>query len=184
MKTITVVSGIVKYGNLILCVQRPNKGLHYIANRYEFPGGKIEPGETEIEALKRELKEELNIEPLIGERCMTVHHQYPDFKLYMICYLCTTDTQIVDCTEHQQARWVLVENLYDLDWLEADYQILDKLYEDDFPIKSDNPELVMDCYGNFQGDTMCDICFIQHPTTHRRCMKNSYSGDESGDIYS
>ena len=79
MKTIEVVAAIIIYDNKILCVQRGESKLNYISKKYEFPGGKIELGETKEEAIKREILEELNLEIEVRDEYMTVNHQYPDF---------------------------------------------------------------------------------------------------------
>ena len=88
MKTVEVAAGVIKYGNKILCVQRKESALPYISKKYEFPGGKIENGETVENALIREIKEELEMTIFIKEKYMTVEHQYPDFYLVMHTFIC------------------------------------------------------------------------------------------------
>ena len=83
MKKIEVVAGIIFCKEQILCVQRPKNKLFYISEKFEFPGGKIEEGESKSEALKREIDEELKMEIEVQEEFLTVTHQYPDFLLTM-----------------------------------------------------------------------------------------------------
>ena len=87
MKRIEVVAGIIFFKNQVLCVQRPKNKLHYISEKYEFPGGKIEESETQKEALQRELLEELNISTNIKSLYLTVVHEYPDFELTMHSFI-------------------------------------------------------------------------------------------------
>ncbi len=127
MKRIEVVAGIIFFEDKILCVQRPKNKLTYISEKYEFPGGKIEKGETNIEALNRELLEELNLNVDIKAFFTTVIHEYPDFELTMHSYLCEVDTKEVILNEHISLEWLDVKELKKLDWAGADIPIVDKL---------------------------------------------------------
>ncbi len=100
MKNIEVVAGIIFFKNHILCVQRPKNKLHYISEKYEFPGGKIEYGETPVDALKRELFEELNIFVNVKSFFITVDYEYPDFKLKMHSFICEVKTKELKLNEH------------------------------------------------------------------------------------
>lgn len=131
MKKVEVVAAIIKHIDLILCAQRSNSSLDYISNKFEFPGGKIEIGETKREALKRELREELNIQPNIKELYLSVEHTYPDFKLIMHCYICETNSMTVSLNEHISHQWLAKEELMKLDWAAADLPIVKKLMEDE-----------------------------------------------------
>lgn len=131
MKKIEVVAAIIKCDNTILCAQRGKNKLEYISNKYEFPGGKIELGETKKEALKRELIEELNIKPIIGDLFLSVIHQYPDFELTMHSFICEVDTKELTLTEHISHKWLTKEELHILDWAEADLPIVEKLMHND-----------------------------------------------------
>ena len=127
MKKIEVVAAIITYKDLILCVQRDSSPLMYISNKFEFPGGKIEQGETKKEALKRELIEELNIEPNITDSYLTVIHQYPDFELTMHSFICEASSMNITLTEHISHQWLIKEKLFGLDWAAADLPIVQKL---------------------------------------------------------
>lgn len=127
MKKVEVVAAIIKYKDEILSVQRPNHKLDYISEKFEFPGGKIEVGETREQALKRELKEELEINADIGKHVMTVQYDYPDFELTMHAYIVNVDSKDVTLTEHISQLWLIKEDIYTLDWAAADIPIVDKL---------------------------------------------------------
>jgi 8-oxo-dGTP diphosphatase len=127
MKKIEVVAGIIYCKNLILCVQRPKNKLHYISEKFEFPGGKIEEGETQKEALKREILEELNISTKIKSLFMTVVHEYPDFELTMHTFICEVETKELTLVEHIDQKWLTLKELKTLDWAAADIPIVNKL---------------------------------------------------------
>lgn len=127
MKKIEVVAGIIFFQNQILCVQRPKNKYPYISEKFEFPGGKIENGETKKEALKRELFEELNISTNIKSLFLTVVHEYPDFELTMHSFICEIDTKEFTLNEHIAQKWLTLKELKNLDWAGADIPIVDKL---------------------------------------------------------
>jgi 8-oxo-dGTP diphosphatase len=131
MKKVEVVAAIIKYKNLILCAQRSHSSLDYISNKFEFPGGKIEQGETKREALKRELVEELNIEPNIKSLYLSVVHIYPDFELTMHSFICEANSMTVSLNEHKSYQWLKKEELNKLDWAAADLPIVQKLISND-----------------------------------------------------
>lgn len=131
MKKIEVVAAIIIYNDLILCAQRDKNSLIYISNKFEFPGGKIEQGETKKEALKRELIEELNIEPNINDLFLSVIHQYPDFELTMHSFICEPTSMNVSLNEHISYQWLPKEKLSKLDWAAADLPIVEKLMNDE-----------------------------------------------------
>lgn len=127
MKQIEVSAAIIQYQDEILCVQRGESKLDYISKKYEFPGGKIEAGETPEAALARELSEELHISPRITGFYLKVVHRYPDFELTMHSFLCETTTKDLELTEHIDAQWLTRDQLHTLDWAAADLPIVDKL---------------------------------------------------------
>jgi len=127
MKKIEVVAAIVYFDNKILCVQRPKNKLSYISEKFEFPGGKIEQGETQKEALNRELLEELNIITDIKSHFITVVHEYPDFELTMHSFICEVKTKELHLNEHIAQEWLGLNELDKLDWAAADIPIVNKL---------------------------------------------------------
>ena len=127
MKRIEVVAGIIFFQDQVLCVQRPKNKLHYISEKFEFPGGKIEEGETKKEALKRELFEELNISTKIKSLYLTVVHEYPDFELTMHSFICEVETKELTLHEHINQKWLTLMELKKLDWAAADIPIVNKL---------------------------------------------------------
>ncbi|MBS7332909.1 MAG: (deoxy)nucleoside triphosphate pyrophosphohydrolase [Weeksellaceae bacterium] len=129
MKKVEVVAAIIKFGEEILCVQRAQNKLPYISEKYEFPGGKIEIGETLKEALSRELVEELNISAEIQSLFLTVVHEYPDFELTMHSFICKVDSKKITLNEHIDSKWLTIDQLKELDWAAADIPIVHKLME-------------------------------------------------------
>ena len=127
MKTIEVVAAIIMYDNKILCVQRGENKLNYISKKYEFPGGKIEPGESKEETIKREIQDELNLEIVVREEFLTVDHQYPDFFLIMHSFICDCKHPILFLSEHIDFKWLIKSELEHLDWTAADIPIMKKL---------------------------------------------------------
>lgn len=131
MKKIEVVAAIIYFGDEILCVQRPENKLSYISKKFEFPGGKIEVGESKQEALKREILEELGINLSIGDLFLTVVHPYPDFELTMHSFICEVDTKDLVLHEHISLKWLTTEILNQLDWAAADIPIVNKLVKNE-----------------------------------------------------
>ena len=127
MKEIEVVAAIIYYESKILCVQRPKHKYPYISEKFEFPGGKIEYGETKEAALKRELLEELNISSNIKSLFLTVVHSYPDFKLTMHSFKCEVKTMELILNEHVAYEWLSLYELKKLDWAAADIPLVNKL---------------------------------------------------------
>ena len=122
MKTINVVAAIIRDGNRVFATQR---GYGEYKDGWEFPGGKIEPGETPQQALIREIKEELDTDIAVGDYLTTIEYDYPAFHLSMQCFWC----RIVDGTpvlkEHEAARWLGVDHIDSVDWLPADLTIIE-----------------------------------------------------------
>ena len=131
MKTITVVAAVKEHNNKILCMQRGNNQFGYISFKYEFPGGKIEPGESDKQALKREIKEELDYDIDVRDHIMTINYQYPDFKLIMDAYYCHASTDKFTLKEHIDFRWLPKNKLKELEWVPADNEIVEKVMKSD-----------------------------------------------------
>jgi len=131
MKKIEVVAAIIRNEKKILCVQRAESKLPYISKKFEFPGGKIEANETKREALKRELKEELNIDVSINEFFLTVEYQYPDFEIVMHSFLVDVESRELILNEHISHQWLSPNELGPLDWAAADLPIVEKLMKDE-----------------------------------------------------
>lgn len=127
IKSIEVVAAIIYFNNEILCVQRPKSKHSYISEKFEFPGGKIESNETQINALKREIYEELNATVQVKSLFLTVIHQYPDFELTMHSYVCEVESKELIFNEHIDHKWLKINELKALDWAAADIPIVNKL---------------------------------------------------------
>lgn len=127
MKKIEVVAGVVLFEDRVLCVQRPKNKHPYISEKFEFPGGKIEEGETKEAALHRELLEELSLLPTIKSFFLSVVHQYPDFELTMHSFICEATSKELTLHEHIDHKWLRVGELTMLDWAAADIPIVEKL---------------------------------------------------------
>jgi 8-oxo-dGTP diphosphatase len=129
VKTIEVVAGIIlDERGRIFCVQRGESSKPYISKKWEFPGGKLEAGETREEALIRELKEELRIDVDPFEFVITIDHSYPDFRLIMHSFKCRIlSDKEPELTEHLQSKWLIPSDLDVLDWAAADVPIVEVL---------------------------------------------------------
>jgi 8-oxo-dGTP diphosphatase len=127
MKKVIVVAAVIENNGAILCVQRgPNK-FEYISEKFEFPGGKIEEGETLEMTIIREIQEELNMKIVPVEQLPTVEHTYPDFHLTMHVFSCSCDSRTLELTEHISFSWLNKQELRSMDWAAADIPIVDHL---------------------------------------------------------
>ena len=124
MKTIRLVAAVICQNGKIFATQR---GYGEWKDGWEFPGGKIEPGETPEEALKREIQEELDTEILVKERIDTIEYDYPKFHLSMDCFWCEIVSGKLKLKEHEAARWLTKESLDSVDWLPADQALIEKI---------------------------------------------------------
>ena len=124
-KHLHVVCAVIEKENKIYCVQRGSKG--ECAYKWEFPGGKVEPGETNEEALIREIKEELDCSININKHFITVEHEYNTFFVTLHVYLCSLLDKDPTLIEHHASIWQDKDKLRELDFAEADYKFIDKL---------------------------------------------------------
>ena len=124
MKTIRVVAAVILQNGKIFATQR---GYGEWKDGWEFPGGKIETGETQEAALKREIQEELDTEISVKERIDTIEYDYPKFHLSMDCFWCEIVSGKLELKEHEAARWLTKESLDSVDWLPADQALIEKI---------------------------------------------------------
>lgn len=124
MKTVQVVAAVIFQGDTIYATQR---GYGPWRDYWEFPGGKIEPGETPEQALVREIREELDVGVTVLAPLAQVEYDYPDFHLSMQCFRCRIDEGEPTLKEHEAARWLSRKDLYSLRWLPADLEILPEI---------------------------------------------------------
>ena len=120
-KMIEVVAAVIEDGGRIFATQR---GYGEFKDMWEFPGGKMEAGESREKALRREIREELDTEIAVGKLLCTVEYDYPAFHLTMHCYLCSVVSGTLELKEHESARWLSADGLESVDWLPADIQII------------------------------------------------------------
>lgn len=124
MKTVKVAAAVIIHGDKIFATQR---GYGEFKDGWEFPGGKIEEGETSDQALVREIREELDTEIEVGDLIDTVEYDYPTFHLSMDCFFCTVKSGNLVLKEHEAARWLTKEELDSVEWLPADIGLIEKL---------------------------------------------------------
>ena len=124
MKNIEVVAAVIYYEGKYLATQR---GYGDYKGQWEFPGGKIEPGEAREEALIREIREELCMGIGVDRLLCTTEYDYPAFHLTMHCYLCRIVEGMPQLTEHLAAQWLSPEELHSVEWLPADVEVTNQL---------------------------------------------------------
>ena len=129
MKVVKVVAAIIAEEGRIFATQR---GYGEFKDGWEFPGGKIEEGETPQQALVRESQEELDTEVEVGDLLGTVEYDYPTFHLSMQCFLCRIKSGSLNLKEHEAARWLAEDELDSVDWLPADIEVLEWIRRDIF----------------------------------------------------
>ncbi len=129
MKSIHVVAAAIERDGQILATQR---GYGEFKGGWEFPGGKVEQGETEEQAIVREIHEELNAQIVVSQHLCDVDYDYETFHLHMNCFLCSLVSNHIDLLEHTQARWLDSANIDSVDWLPADATVVEALKESVF----------------------------------------------------
>lgn len=127
MKTIEVVAAIIKKEDKIFATQR---GYGEFKDWWEFPGGKMEAGETPEAALVREIKEELSTDINVDKFLYTVDYDYPNFHLTMHCYICSLLCEALHLNEHEAAKWLDLETIHSVNWLPADEILLPMIIEE------------------------------------------------------
>lgn len=124
MKTINVVAAVIMKEGKVFATQR---GYGEFKDGWEFPGGKVEAGESPEEALRREIREELEVEVNVGDLIDTIEYDYPAFHLSMKCYACTIAGGSPHLLEHEAARWLSADQLDSVSWLPADITLIPKI---------------------------------------------------------
>lgn len=124
MKTINVVAAVIMKEGKVFATQR---GYGEFKDGWEFPGGKVEAGESPEEALCREIREELEVEVNVGDLIDTIEYDYPAFHLSMKCYACTIAGGCPHLLEHEAARWLTADQLDSVAWLPADIKLIPKI---------------------------------------------------------
>lgn len=126
MKTVRVVAAVIRKDDKIFTTQR---GYGEFKDGWEFPGGKIEEGETPEQALIREIKEELDTDIRVGDLIDTIEYDYSNFHLSMDCFWCDIVKGGLELKEHEAAKWLTKENLYSVEWLPADVGLIGRIKE-------------------------------------------------------
>ncbi|CCZ44772.1 aDP-ribose pyrophosphatase [Bacteroides sp. CAG:545] len=124
MKTINVVAAVIMKEGRVFATQR---GYGEFKDGWEFPGGKVEAGESPEEALRREIREELEVEVNVGDLIDTIEYDYPAFHLSMKCYACMIAGGSPHLLEHEAARWLSADQLDSVAWLPADITLIPKI---------------------------------------------------------
>ena len=124
MKTVNVVAAVIRDKDKIFATAR---GYGEFKGQWEFPGGKIEAGETPQQALVREIKEELEATVKVGDLIDIIEYDYPSFHLSMQCFWCEVVEGELKLLEAEAARWLTKDELYDVQWLPADVTLIDKI---------------------------------------------------------
>ena len=127
MKQVMVVAAVIRSQRAPGCVLATARGYGPDQGQWEFPGGKVEPGETPQQALKREIREELEAEITVQERIGVIEYDYPDFHLCMDCYWCDLLGEHLVLKEALDAKWLNREHLWDVPWLPADRLLIPKI---------------------------------------------------------
>ncbi len=124
MKNIHVVAAVIEQDGKIFATQR---GYGDYKDWWEFPGGKMEPGESPEEALAREIREELDTEISVGKLITSVEYDYPKFHMLMDCFMCNIVSGDLKLLEHEAARWLSADELWDVKWLPSDIRVIEEI---------------------------------------------------------
>ncbi|MBR1688138.1 MAG: (deoxy)nucleoside triphosphate pyrophosphohydrolase [Prevotella sp.] len=123
-----VVAAVIRRGDQYLCMRRKRSRYLYISERWEFPGGKVEKGENDYEALIREIREEMDWDIYVGRKVADVDYDYPDFNIHIAAYLCKgSDEDDFKLLDHLDYRWLTRDELDQLDWTDADRKLIEQL---------------------------------------------------------
>lgn len=128
-KHLNVVCAVIHDGDKILCIQRLRKGPNYIAEHWEFPGGKVNEGESDYEALRREILEEMDWNIYVGAKLGSVEYDYPDFSISLTAYDCMAHDNDFKLLEHIDSCWLKPEEFSKLNWSEADAALIKQLWK-------------------------------------------------------
>jgi len=124
MKHYDVVAAIIVSDGKFLCLQRGKTKFNYTSYKWEFPGGKVEKNETEEDAIKREILEEMDLPISVERHIVTIEHEYSDFSITLSTYLCHPTVSEFQLKEHQAFRWESLSKLNELDWAAADEKVV------------------------------------------------------------
>ena len=127
MKKVEVLAAVIINDQKILCVQRGTHKYPYLTNKWEFPGGKMEAGESQEQTIRREIREELSMEIQPIKHLLSHTHHYPDFSIELHTWLCATVGEGMELNEHQAFVWLDAQDLKELDWAEADVAVVGQL---------------------------------------------------------
>ena len=127
-KRMILVCAIMRDGDKYLCTQRLRKGPSYTSEHWEFPGGKVEDNENDYEALRREIREEMDWDIFVGRRLGTIKHEYPDFIINLTAYECMARNNNFKLLAHLDSKWLTTEEFSSLEWTEADKKLIDMLW--------------------------------------------------------
>ena len=128
-RTIKVVCAIIRKEDKILCTQRLSKGPTYIAEHWEFPGGKVKSNENDYDALRREIKEEMDWDIDVGKQLGSITYEYPDFNIILTAYDCRAHNYNFKLFVHLNAKWLNTSEFDSLEWTAADKKLIKTIWK-------------------------------------------------------